>query len=77
MEMTAHKPKTPGWYWYEHPGSWALQPVLVFDGGPGGLMYTLDPLGAEYDEEELDGLWLADGSKNALWSDVPIETPNA
>lgn len=39
-------------------------------------MYTLDRLDADYDEDELDGMWLEDASNNALWSDEPIVTPN-
>ena len=75
MEMTKHKPKTTGWYWYELPGSWALQPVYVFNDI--GMMYTMEPLSHDFNEEEIDGLWLSDASEEALWSDSPILPPNA
>ena len=77
MVMTKDKPQTPGWYWYELPGSWALQPVLVFDGEPGRLMYTIDSICYDYDAATLDGFWMSNASDNAMWSDAPIETPNA
>jgi len=77
MKMTKNKPVAPGWYWYELPGSWALQPVFVFNGGADGLMYTLGMIGHDEDEDDLDGFWLSNASDDAMWSDAPIVPPNA
>jgi hypothetical protein len=77
MQMTTIRPTAPGWYWYELPGSWALQPVRVFNGGePGELMYTLDSIIDGDGDDDLDGFWLSNASDDALWSDEPIAVPN-
>ncbi len=77
MQMINERPTSPGWYWYELPGSWALQPALVFDGGPGfGLMYTLEPVDTDHDDTDRDGLDMAKCSENARWSSAPILPPN-
>jgi hypothetical protein len=75
--MTNANPTTPGWYWYELPGSWPLQPVLVFDGGPGyGLMYALDKIDLDHDDGNRDGFCIDICNVNSLWSTRPIESPN-
>lgn len=75
--MTNAKPTTPGWYWYELPGSWPLQPVLVFDGGPGyGLMYALDKIDLDHDDGNRDGFCIDICEVNSLWSNLPITAPD-
>lgn len=77
MQMTTIRPTAPGWYWYELPGSWALQPVRVFNGGePGELMYTLGSINDGDEDDDLDGFWLFNASDDALWSDEQIAVPN-
>lgn len=76
MKMTRVRPAVPGWYWYELPGSWALQPVLVFDGGTEvGLMYTLEGIDAHSRDCVREGLVLEMSSDDARWSDEPIFPP--
>jgi hypothetical protein len=76
MKMTTQKPTKPGWYWYELPGSWPLQPALVFDGGiEFDLMYTLDAVDDDHDDSDRDGLELHKATPNTIWSTDPIETP--
>jgi hypothetical protein len=72
MELTTKRPAIAGWYWYSLPGSWPLQPVFVFDGGPGfGLLYTIERLDDE-DDKSRDGLALDLASPSTLWSKFPI-----
>lgn len=76
MKMTRVRPAGPGWYWYELAGSWAMQPALVFDGGPEvGLMYTLEGIEAQSRDGVREGLVLEMASDDARWSDEPIFPP--
>lgn len=76
MKMTNVRPGAPGWYWYELPGNWELQPALVFDGGPEvGLMYTLAEVEAQSRDLTRDGLVLEMASDASRWSDEPIFPP--
>jgi hypothetical protein len=78
MQMTSTRPTAPGWYWYQLPGSWALQPVLIFDGGDAGelgLLYTLEPLNEGALFSHLDGYYLNEADHESLWSSEPIRLP--
>lgn len=73
MQMTNNRPTMPGWYWYELPGSWPLQPVLVFDGGAEfGLMYTCERVDLDHDDSDRDGLMMNDADPCTRWSVTPI-----
>jgi hypothetical protein len=78
VSMANTRPTAPGWYWYELPGSWALQPALVFDAGDGlGLFYTLDPIASDVKDAERDGFSMDKCSENARWSSERIVSVNA
>lgn len=71
--MTNARPTAPGWYWYELPGSWELQPALVFDAGYGsGLYYTLDPIESEQNDTDRDGFAMDKCCESSRWSSAPI-----
>lgn len=71
VRMTTERPTSPGWYWYTLPGSWAIQPALVYE-YENELWYWLDaiPVG-----EPEDGFEMAQCSDTALWSERPIQPP--
>lgn len=72
MQMTNNRPTMPGWYWYELPSSWPLQPVLVFDGGAEfGLMYTYQRINFD-DDSKRDGLRMNNTDPRTRWSTTPI-----
>lgn len=75
QHMTHQKPTAAGWYWYQLSDNWPVQPVLVFDSGPDGLMYTLDAISPDETDEERDGFFLDETSPDALWSEECIFPP--
>ena len=71
VQMSHARPVNPGWYWYALPGTWVIQPALVYL-DEGELWYALDAIPEDGAD---DGYEMNQCSEDALWSVEPIQSP--